>query len=57
MAERVKGFYWVLTRWGGVTEWQVARWDGESWAICGWDERELDSEFLQIDERPIKRSE
>ena len=51
---RQEGFYWVrLSDW----EWEVAQWLDGSWWTAGSDSHYQDSDFAEIDERRIERTQ
>ena len=56
MAKRQSGFYWVKVA-GRPPEWWVGEYSDTTgdWCLCGLGEEFNDSDFLEIDERQIKR--
>ncbi len=55
---RAKGFYWVKSKDG----WQIARWYRDNahrwaWMLIGETRRFFDSDFMQVNENPIKRGD
>ena len=56
MEKRESGFYWVKVA-GRPPEWWVGEYFDTTgdWCLCGLGEEFNDSDFLEIDERQIKR--
>lgn len=48
---RGAGFYWVMFPAG---QWIVARFDGETWLVCGEEYLYFDNDFEKIDNHKIQ---
>lgn len=53
--KRKKGYYWVATFKGSSNIWDIAYWNDGYFTLPGDQSRYYDSNFDEIDEKPIER--